>query len=91
MAIEAITLAEFERLRPPTDDDHFWFRHYALGWDASATRESIAAVYQSASRFSYVVFTRDDDALYRGTSTGSGMIDLDNAVRVLAVSMDRDG
>jgi hypothetical protein len=91
MTIEPITVKIFEELRPPSTDDHFWFRHYAHAWYATPDRTTIAVVYRAIGETSsYIVFGRNDDASYTCTSTGTGMTSVEHAARVIDAYIERD-
>jgi hypothetical protein len=91
MPIAAITVQEFEQLRPPRADDHFWFRHDAVAWYATADRVTIAVVDRSSGEFNrYVTFQRKGDGTYGCTSTGTGMTSVEHAAKVIGASVDHD-
>ena len=91
MPVAPITLGEFERLRPPQDEDGFWFRHYAVAWYATADRGVLAVIYKTLSvAMSYVAFGRSADGSYQCTSTASGMPSVADAVKDIDEELQRD-
>ena len=91
MGIAPITLKVFEQLRPPTTDDHFWFRHYAQAWFATDDRLTIAVVYRAiGDTTSYIVLGRNDDGSYTCASTGAGMTSVEHAAKVINATIERD-